>query len=264
MSAPALPGDAVFAACQRLFAEHPLAVRRHYAEFRYGSMVLVCRAGDVPRFSVLIMERDDLLVLRPWDRREWPRVEIRRDDPVPDDARRLIESSVPVPRDGALLGWVEHHQVRAILATHSRLPEPWDDPSSVPEITVLALASGDPACWPPQAPGTAPGRLIDERQLWEHAARGQLADLSRLIGRQAGLALWIPDAVGDRRACVVITERLGTATCWLPAGVYAHLAALREGAPVPPLGQLLALPGVTSLTHGPGPQSAPRSAVEAG
>lgn len=246
----AIPGDTAFAACRRLFRGYPLAVRRHYAEFRYGSMVLVCRAGGTPRFSVLIMERDDLFVLRPWDRRDWPRVEIRRGEPVPAGARGLIESSVPVPRDGTLLGWVEQRQVQAILAAYGRLPEPWDDPSGVPGITVLPLACSDPARRPPQAQGLPPAGPLDERRLWKHAALGQLADLSALIGRTAGLALWIPDALGRHRACVIVTERLGSAECWLPAGVYAHQAALREGTPVPAPGQLLALPGVTDLAHG--------------
>ena len=62
-------GDAVFMSCQRLFEDYPLAVRRHYAEFRYGSMVLASRGPGTgpPRFTVLIMERDDLFVVRPWD-----------------------------------------------------------------------------------------------------------------------------------------------------------------------------------------------------
>ena len=36
-------GDAAFAACLRLFRNYPMAVRRHYAEHRYGSMVLMHR-----------------------------------------------------------------------------------------------------------------------------------------------------------------------------------------------------------------------------
>src|SRR5215472_11546252 len=54
--AHAQPGDAAFAACLRLFRQYPLAVRRHYAEHRYGSMVLMTRDGGASRFFVLIME----------------------------------------------------------------------------------------------------------------------------------------------------------------------------------------------------------------
>ena len=47
MLAHARPGDAAFAACLRLFRHYPLAVRRHYAEHRYGSMVLMTRDAGV-------------------------------------------------------------------------------------------------------------------------------------------------------------------------------------------------------------------------
>ena len=241
------PGDAVFLVCQRFFRDYPLAVRRHYAEFRYGSMVLASRGpGTGPaRFTVLVMERDDLFVVRPWDRREWPRVEIRRGQPVDPRLAHLIESSVPVPRDGALLGWVNGGQVGAILIAYGRLPEPWEDASAVPGIAVLPPAGGNPARWPPLSGGT-----LEERRLWEHAAHGQLADLVMLIGRQAGLAYWVPGALGDDGNCIVIPERLGSDGCWLLAGVYADHGALRAGVQVPTASQLLAMPGVIDLAWG--------------
>jgi hypothetical protein len=241
------PGDAVFTTCQRLFRDYPLAVRRHYAEFRYGSMVLASRGPGTgpPRFTVLIMERDDLFVIRPWDRRDWARVEIRRGGPVAAAVARLIESSAPVPRDGALLGWLDGGMVRAILVAYGRLPEPWDDPSALPGIAVLPPASGDPARWPPLL-----GSGLEERRLWEHAARGQVADLALLIGRQGGLAFWVPGALGSNWNCIVIPERLGSDGCWLLAGVYANQGALRTGVQVPPPRQLLAMPGVIDLACG--------------
>jgi hypothetical protein len=226
----------VFAACQRLFRDYPLAVRRHYAEFRYGSMVLVARLAGSATFSVLIMERDDLFVIRPWDRRDWARVEIRTGEQVPAAVQRLITVSMPVPRDGALLGWVAGGQVRAILAAHGRLPEPWDDPFAVPGITVFPLAGSDPGKWPPGP--------LTERQLWEHCANGQLADVSKMVARRAGYAFWVPGGH------VVVTERMGTAECWLAAGVYAEQQALRDGLSPPPARELLASPGVTDLAAG--------------
>jgi len=129
-----------------------------------------------------------------------------------------------------------------------RQTEPWEDPFTVPRTTVLALAGSDPARWPPSP--------LAERQLWEHSARGQLADVSALVARRTGHAFWIPAAAhsaGRPHAPgghVVVTERLGTADCWLPAGVYAGQQALLDGLPVPPARQLLALPGVTDLASG--------------
>jgi hypothetical protein len=199
-------------------------------------MVLAARSAGSATFSVLIMERDDLFVIRPWDRRDWARVEIRPGEQVPSATSRLIAASVPVPRDGSLLGWVAGGQVRAILAAHGRLPEPWDDPFIVPGITVLPLSGSDRGKWPP-------GRLT-ERQLWEHSAKGQLADVSKMVARRTGYAFWVPGGH------VVVTERMGTAECWLAAGVYAEQQALREGLPVPSARELLASPGVADLAGG--------------
>ncbi|HUN30688.1 MAG TPA: hypothetical protein VMU95_01610 [Trebonia sp.] len=248
--ADVLPDDAAFALCERLFRGCPMAVRRHYAEFRYGSMVLVSRATGAGQFSVLIMERDDLFVLRPWDRREWPRVEIRPDEPVSDHALRLIRASVPVPRDGVLLGWVSGGQVRAVLLAHGRLAEPWEDSSELPGITTLPLAGSDPACWPPVLPGLEVASSLDETWLWEQSDHGQVADLARLVSRQAGCAFWVPGQPGRATGYVVVTERLGTAQCWLPAGVYASYAELAQGIPLPPARQLLAQPGLIDLGLG--------------
>jgi hypothetical protein len=247
--AHAWPGDAAFAACLRLFRHYPLAVRRHYAEHRYGSMVLMTRDGGVSRFFVLIMEWDDMFVLRHWDRRDGARVEIGRDEPVPDDVRRVIEAGVPVPRDGALLGWVSGHQVRGVLTAYGRLPEPWDDASSVPGLQVLPHVGSQPAQWPPLAAGP-----LDDGKLWEYLARGQLADLAPLVSRQAGRVFLVPgkDGRDGRRAGdrIVVTERMSDDGFWLPAGVYADQRALREGTPVLTARQLLALPGVVDLASG--------------
>jgi hypothetical protein len=241
-------GDAAFAACQRLFRQYPLAVRRHYAEHRYGSMVLLNRAAGAARFYVLIMEWDDLFVLRHWDRRDGSRTEIGPDAPVPGDVRALIETSVPVPRDGALLGWLAGCQVQAVVAAFGRLPEPWDDPSAVPGVLVLPRAGSQPADWPPLA--VSP---LDDGQLWDCLASGHLADLTPLVSRSAGQVFWVPGA-GGRRAgsLIVVTERLSSAELWLPAGVYADHWTLREGTPVSTASQLLAQPGVVDLAGGRG------------
>jgi hypothetical protein len=241
-------GEAVFAACLRLFRCYPLAVRRHYAEHRYGSMVLMNREAGTARFAVLIMERDDLFALRPWDRRDWARVEIRPREPVDDSVRRLIGSGVPMLRDGVLLGWVAGQQVRAVLAAHGRLPEPWDDASVIPGTLVLPRVGSQPAERPPLT-----GNPLEDERLWEYVARGQLADLTPLVSRQAGRVFWVPgvDEVGGRRVGrIVVTERLHADDAWLPAGVYADPRALREEAPPLTASQLLALPGVTDLARG--------------
>jgi len=230
-----------------------MAVRRHYAEHRYGSMVLMNRDAGATRFFVLIMEWDDLFVLRHWDRRDGARAEIGPHEPVPGEVSQVIESSVPVPRDGALLGWVSGQQVRAVLAAHGRLPEPWDDASAVPGVLVMPLVGSQPGDWPPLAPSP-----LDDGRLWGYVERGQLADLSPLITRQSGCVFWVPGGDGVTRprggARVVVTERMSTEEFWLPAGVYADHWTLREGTPVMTARQLLALPGVIDLAGGRGQQ----------
>jgi hypothetical protein len=245
--ANAQAGETVFAACLRLFRGYPLAVRRHYAEHRYGSMVMTSGADGPAGFFVLIRERDDLFAIRPWDRRDWRRVEIRPREPVDDGVRRLIASSVPVLRDGVLLGWVADKQVRAVLAAHGRLPEPWDDASVVPGTLVMPRAGSQPNDRPPLT-----GRPQDDGRLWEYVASGQLTDLTPLFSSQAGRVFWVPgvDEVGGRRVGrIVVTERLRSDGSWLPAGVYADRWAPREETAPLTASQLLALPGVTDLAR---------------
>jgi len=246
-------GDA-FAACLRLFRSYPMAVRRHYAEHRYGSMVLMRRDAGTAKFFVLIMEWDDLFVLRHWDRRDGPRMEIGPDEPVPPEARQVIDACVPVPRDGALLGWLSGCQVQTVLAAYGRLPEPWDDASAVPGVLVMPRAGSQPAQWPPLAASP-----LGDGRLWGHVERRQLIDIGPLVTRCPGCVFLVPGGEGDAGprpagARVVVTERLSTDEFWLPAGVYADHWTLREGMPVMTASQLLALPGVVDLAGRRGQQ----------
>jgi hypothetical protein len=247
--AHAQSGDTVFTACLRLFRGYPLAVRRHYAEHRYGSMVLMSRDAGTARYCVLTMERDDLFTIAPWDRRDWAQVQVRPRGSVEAGVRWLIMSSVPVLRDGALLGWVADQQVRAVLAAYGRVPEPWDDASAVPGILVLPRAGSQPAERPPLT-----AVKLDDWGLWEHVEQGRLADLTSLLARHPGLAFWVPGGAGrhpGRRpgGRVVVAERLHGDDCWLPAGVYADQWTLREETTPLSASQLLALPGVTDLSR---------------
>jgi hypothetical protein len=158
-------------------------------------------------------------------------------------------SSVPVLRDGVLLGWVAEQQVRAVLVAHGRVPEPWDDASAVPGMVVLPRAGSQPAERPPLT-----AVQLDDWGLWEHIEHGRLADLTPLLARHPGLAFWVPGSGGRHPGRqpggrVVVTERLHGDDCWLPAGVYADQWTLREEATPLSASQLLALPGVTDLSR---------------
>ncbi len=67
-----------------------------------------------------------------------------RANPSTRASGRLIGSAVPVLRDGVLLGWVAGQQVRAVLAAHGRLPEPWDDASVASGALVMPRVGSQP------------------------------------------------------------------------------------------------------------------------
>jgi hypothetical protein len=236
-------------ACLQLFESYPLAVTPHSADGGYRSMVLMNRAAGPTDFFVLIQVHEDLFVIRSWNPRDGINQEIRPGEPVPGLIGQAVTGSMPVPHDGALLGWVTDSQVTVLLAVHCRPPEPWDDPVPIPEIQVMPLAgTSDLLHWPPFTAGP-----LDDGRLWEYAERGQIVDIAPLLTESAGRAFWVPspDRRSDRheKGCVVITGNLPAEEYWLPAGVYMDHWTLREGIEAPPVGRLLTLPAVVDLAH---------------
>ncbi|HJY96883.1 MAG TPA: hypothetical protein VJ371_18170, partial [Streptosporangiaceae bacterium] len=146
------PSDTTsFDACLRLFERYPLAVTRHAADGGYLSMVLLNRAAG---FYVLTQTRDDLFILRSWNRHDGIHEGIRAGEPVSTAIHQLITGSMPVPRDGALLGWITHRQVTVMLAVCARPQEPWDAPVPVPDIRVMPMAGTTELLhWPPFTAG---------------------------------------------------------------------------------------------------------------
>ena len=250
MSVHALPGTASLAACLQLFRRYPLAVTPQGADGGYRSMVLMNRAAGPTGFLVLTQASDDHFVVRSWNHRDGVNQEIRPGESVPGVICQAVAGSMPVPHDGALLGWLTDSQVTALLRVHCRQPVPWDAPVPVPvpEIQVMPMAgTSDLPHWPPFTASPLDGRL------WEYVERGQIVDIAPLIARSDGRAFWVPSP--DRRSarheigCVVITGNLPAEEYWLPAGVYMDHWTLREGIQTPPAGCLLTLPGVVDLAR---------------
>jgi hypothetical protein len=244
-----LSGAALYAACLQLFRRYPLAVTPHSADGGYRSMVLMNRAAGPTGFFILTQAREDHFVVRSWNHREGVNQAIRPGEPVSGIIHQLVSGSMPVPHDGALLGWVTDSQVTVMLAVHCRQPEPWDDPVSVPEIRVMPMAdTSELLHWPPFTASP-----LDDGRLWEYVERGQLVDIVPLITQRAGRAFWVPfpDRPGNRheKGCVVIMDNLRADEYWLPAGVYLDHWTLREGIQAAPADRLLALPGVVDLAH---------------
>jgi hypothetical protein len=242
----ALSGAASFATCLRLFRCYPLAVMPPAPNAGYRSMVLLTRAAGTTTFYVLTQVSDDMFVIRPWDGREGGSQAIRPGEPVSGLTGKVISNGMPLPHDGALLGWVADNQITVMLAVHCPHPGAGDAPVRFPDIRVMPMAGTDTLLqWPPfTASPLADGRL------WEYIEWGQIVDVGPLVTRRSGLAFWVPSP-GRRNVLgegfVVVRDNLVGDDYWLPAGVYMDHWTLREGIQAPPAGRLLSLPGVVDL-----------------
>jgi hypothetical protein len=247
----ALSAATSFAACLRLFRRYPLAVTPPAVGGGHPSMVLLNRAGGVAAFYLLTWVRDDLFVIRSWDGRDGLSQAIRPEEPVSGVTSQVISHGMPLPHDGALLGWLTDSQVTVMLAVHcpppgaSRAP---GAPVPFPEIRVMPMAGT--SCLPQWPPFTA--SPLDDGRLWEYVEWGQIVDIGPLVTRTTGFAFWVP-CPGTRRlrgeGFVVIRDNLPGDDYWLPAGVYMDHWTLREGIQAPPAGHLLSLPGVVDLAY---------------
>jgi hypothetical protein len=241
--------SASFAACSQLFRLYPLAVTQHSGDGGMRSMVLMNRTVRPAGFFVLTQASDGLFVIRAWNGRHEVSWEIRPEEPDSGVIHKAVTDSMPVFRDGALLGWVTDSRVTAVLAVDCRQPEPWDAPAAVPEIRVMPMAgTSELLHWPPfSADPLADGRL------WDYVERGLIVDIVPLVTRRAGRAFWAPSpdkrSTRHEKGCVVITNYLTADEYRLPAGIYLDHWTLREGIEPPPSRCLLALPGVVDLAH---------------
>jgi hypothetical protein len=210
-------------------------------------MVLMNHAAWPAGFLILTQARDDLFVIRSWNRYEGVDEEIRQREPVSGVIHRVITGSMPVPRDGALLGWVADRQVTAMLGVHCRQPAARDDLPPVPEILVMPMAGTSELL---QWPAFTASPLGDGR-LWEYVECGEVVDIGPLVTQRPGRAFWVPAPArrSARSGCVVVKDNLPADDYWLPAGVYMDHWTLREGTQAPPAGHLLALPGVVDLAR---------------
>jgi hypothetical protein len=264
----ALSGAASFAACLRLFRSYPLAVSPWSADGTNRSIVLRYPGADEDRasgkngFFVLSQDRAEHFVLRPWPGGQaggqagdsagsgrpggFSYQEIRPVDPVPAAVHQVIAEGMPVPRDGALLGWVSDRQAMVLLSVYHG--KPGSPLPGGPQIRVLPLVGSEPLRWPEFT--VSP---LEDGRLWEYLDRGELVDLAPVLSAAPDHGFWVPSQ-NLRRAsrahgCVVISRSLPAPEFWLPAGVYMDHWMLREGVPAPPASHLLGLPGTIDLAR---------------
>jgi hypothetical protein len=255
----ALSGAASFAACLRLFRSYPLAVNLSSGWHR--SIVLRHRAFEGSGFFVLTQDPAGHFTLRPWNPADGECREIRPGAPVPLIGHRVITEGLPVPRDGALLGWVSDRQTTVLLSVYHggppvpgsqvgapqvRVPPVRVPPVRVPQVRVLAQVGSEPLRWPPFTASP-----LDDGRFWEYAGRGEIVDLAPVVVHGAEGAFWVPSQnparAGQGHGCVVVSRNLQSDDYWVPAGIYMDHWMLREGVPTPPASHLLNLPGATGL-----------------
>lgn len=274
----ALPGAASFAACLRLFRSYPLAVNSLHpvdtgvrtaghpvrgqherdqaaASRRAGwrrSIVLWHRGAGGIGCYVLTQDAGDDFALWTWPSRGTTCQQaqgrpvhcqrIRPGLPVPATSHQVITEGMPVPRHGALLGWVSDRQAAAVMTVfHGRPGE-----AGGPQLRVLALSDSQPLHWPPFSASP-----LDDGRLWEYVERGQIVDLAPVVGRSASGAYWVPSQNPVRaergHGCVVVRRPIATDEYWVPAGVYMDHWMLREQVQPPPASHLVTLPGTVDL-----------------
>jgi hypothetical protein len=242
----ALSGAASFAACLRLFRSYPLAVNLSAGWHR--SIVLRHRAFEGSGFFVLTQDPAGHFTLRPWNPADGECHEIRPGASVPVISHRVITEGLPVPRDGALLGWVSDRQTTVMLSVHHGRSASLGPLPCVPQVRVLAQVGSEPIRWPPFT--VSP---LDDGRFWEYAERGEIVDLAPVIVHGAEGAFWVPSQNPARASqghgCVVVSRNLQTDDYWVPEGIYMDHWMLREGVPTPPASHLLSLPGATGLSR---------------
>jgi hypothetical protein len=243
----ALPGAASFAACLRLFRSYPLAVTPCYSSGWQRSVVLRHRAFEghgESGFYVLTQQPGEQFTLRSWHEDERDALTISTSAPVPATCHRVITEGMPVPRNGALLGWISDRQATVLLSVFHGDPE---SQAGGPQVRVLAMVGTDPIRWPPFTASP-----LDDGRLWEYVERGEIVDLAPLIACSGGGASWVPSQHPGRadqgHGCVVVGRNLQSEDYWVPSGTYMDHWMLREGVPTPPANHLLTLPGTTDLS----------------
>jgi hypothetical protein len=149
---------------------------------------------------------------------------------------------MPVPRDGALLGWVSDRQASSLLSVYHGYPEgPAGRRSGCCPWSAASRCTGRRS---PRSPSTTVGC----GSTWTGASSSTSplswpGNQGRVLGALAEQGPGLPGARLRRHRAALPADEF-----WLPAGVYMDHWMLREGVPAPPASHLLALPGTVDLS----------------
>ena len=218
----------LYAVCQQLFADYPLAVKKLDPQGAAFNMVLMLEGPGEPEFFIISYWAGGPYSLARW-----------RGDEVPDgQAEGILSAAVPLPRDGSMFGWLDQGEVTATMIIYAR----YSPKHPVPGWAVSALAGRPEEQWPPFT-----GLTLADSRFWDHYRAGQIVDLAPLVAETPGSVFWV-QAPAPLHACCAVAHDVTAPQGWvLPQGVYVWYQSLRDGEPVPSLADLLADPSKTDL-----------------
>ncbi len=238
MFVQALSGAASFAACLRLFPVLParrvtvlfrwLAPLNRPAPRRFSPTVPSSTAPATgPATSSQLTTTSS-----PCGRGTRPTGSARRSGrgaPVSVASHRIITEGMPVPRDGALLGWVSDRRATALLSVYH---EQWHRQSACPRYGSWPWSTASPCGGRRSAPSP-----LDNGRLWEYVEPGRDRGLAPLIVRDPKVRSGCRRSTqarpspgtrlrGGRRTC-------SPTTTGCPCGTYMDHWMLPRGRPEP-------------------------------
>ena len=226
--------------CGQLFADYPLAAEPVNPAGTIHSMALMW--GADPEFFILVRRTDlaarPVFYLRPWHTSEDP-TKITEDSSwdLPEHLKIAVADGVPLPRNGALLGWAPARIITAVMVSHVEYSE--DHPE--PTWAAMPAADAPSEAWPPFT-----GENVG-RRLWEELDAGAVVDLAPVVAGTPGTIFWAHPG-WEFGGCVVVASDVAMPDGYtLPAARYVCAAALQAAADVPSLDALLDSPGLTDL-----------------
>ena len=226
----------LYATCERLFADYPLAINDN------GAMTLMLDTGRDPEFFILIPWDGDGDLDACFDLIRWRnpdavgRIEAHTGTEDAPDAARILATAVPLPYDGSMFGWLDRGEVTALLPVYAH----YSQKIPVPSWSVCPRV-GAPQ-WPPFV-----GASIAEARFWDHYQAGQIVNLAPLIAETPRSVFWVQAPAPLHGVCVVAHDVTAPQGWVLPQGAYVYSDTLSDGVPVPSLDDLLADPGLTDL-----------------
>jgi len=236
-----VPASRAYLACRYLFNEYPLAVSAVDHVPAMHTMVLMLRDGEDVRFFALMRIRSiGMPYYTTSPCRARGAVEIAADSgEVPELVAYVVEQGIPIPRDRSLFGWAYQEIVTALIVVHAR----YLSDSPVPVWSVMPLVGTPELQWPPFSGAGSFGRWF-----WKDYQAGNIVQLDGLIAANPGIVFWLDtyQALGSD-CCVVASDIKSPEGRILRRGKYLGAAALRAGAAMPSLTDLLAEAHKTDL-----------------